>query len=114
MSTNPTHDDATDVEEARSFDPERGSFDPPRHPSLADPKLTRVASVISTRRLRIRWPSKTVRAIRPPRAAARAWSPRRPRRNGACEGCSAAGPDRFQGGVGRVGCTVLAIVQGPC
>jgi hypothetical protein len=38
MSTNPTHDDATDVEEARSFDPERGSFDPPRHPSLADPQ----------------------------------------------------------------------------
>lgn len=37
MSTNPTHDDATDVEDARSFDPERGSFDPPRHPSLTDP-----------------------------------------------------------------------------
>jgi hypothetical protein len=36
MSTNPTHDDATDVEEARSFDPERGSFDPPKHPSLTD------------------------------------------------------------------------------
>jgi myo-inositol catabolism protein IolC len=31
-------DDATDVEEARSFDPERGSFDPPRHPSLTDPQ----------------------------------------------------------------------------
>jgi hypothetical protein len=38
MSTNPTHDDATDVEEARSFDPERGSFDPPKHPSLTDPE----------------------------------------------------------------------------
>ena len=37
MSTNPTHDDAGDVEEARSFDPERGSFDPPKHPSLTDP-----------------------------------------------------------------------------
>jgi len=37
MSTSPTHDDATDVEEARSFDPERGSFDPPKHPSLTDP-----------------------------------------------------------------------------
>jgi hypothetical protein len=37
MSTNPTHDDATDVEEARSFDPERGSFDPAKHPSLTDP-----------------------------------------------------------------------------
>jgi hypothetical protein len=38
MSTNATHDDATDVEEARSFDPERGSFAPPKHPSLADPE----------------------------------------------------------------------------
>jgi hypothetical protein len=38
MSTNLNRADATDVEQARSFDPERGSFDPPRHSSLTDPQ----------------------------------------------------------------------------
>jgi len=31
-------DDAGDVARSRSFDPERGSFDPPKHPSLRDPQ----------------------------------------------------------------------------
>ena len=31
-------DGPTDVGRSRSFDPERGSFDPPRHPTLRDPE----------------------------------------------------------------------------
>jgi hypothetical protein len=37
VSTNLNHDGPAEVDRARSFDPERGSFDPPQHPSLADP-----------------------------------------------------------------------------
>ncbi len=36
MSENLDRDGPTDVDRSRSFDPERGSFDPPRHPSLKD------------------------------------------------------------------------------
>jgi hypothetical protein len=36
MSKNLNPDDAADLDRSRSFDPERGSFDPPRHPSLRD------------------------------------------------------------------------------
>lgn len=38
MSNHLNHDGAADVGRSRSFDPERGSFDPPRHPSLQDPQ----------------------------------------------------------------------------
>lgn len=38
MSENPDDDGGSDVERSRSFDPERGSFDPPKHPSLRDPQ----------------------------------------------------------------------------
>jgi hypothetical protein len=38
MSKNLNPDDAADLDRSRSFDPERGSFDPPRHPSLRDPQ----------------------------------------------------------------------------
>jgi hypothetical protein len=37
VSQNPDHDD-NDVDRARSFDPERGSFTPPEHPPLQDPQ----------------------------------------------------------------------------
>ncbi len=36
MSENLDRDGPTDVDRSRSFDPERGLFDPPRHPSLKD------------------------------------------------------------------------------
>ncbi len=38
MSTNFNQDGSAELDRARSFDPERGSFDPPQHPSLADPQ----------------------------------------------------------------------------
>jgi hypothetical protein len=38
MPQNLDHDDDSDIERARSFDPERGSFAPPRHPPLRDPQ----------------------------------------------------------------------------
>ena len=36
MSENLDRDGPTDVDRSRRFDPERASFDPPRHPSLRD------------------------------------------------------------------------------
>lgn len=36
MSEDPNSDGESDVGTARSFDPERGAFDPPRHPPLRD------------------------------------------------------------------------------
>ena len=36
MSKNLNRGGPADVDRSRSFDPERGSFDPPRHPSLRD------------------------------------------------------------------------------
>jgi hypothetical protein len=38
MSKNLNPDEPADVDRSRSFDPERGSFDPPRHASLRDPR----------------------------------------------------------------------------
>jgi hypothetical protein len=38
VSQNRNDDSASDVERSRHRDPERGSFDPPRHPSLQDPQ----------------------------------------------------------------------------
>jgi hypothetical protein len=38
VSQNRADDSARDVERSRHRDPERGSFDPPRHPSLQDPQ----------------------------------------------------------------------------
>jgi hypothetical protein len=38
VSKNPSRDGAKDVAPSHSFDPERGSFDPPEHPSLRDPQ----------------------------------------------------------------------------
>jgi hypothetical protein len=38
MSQSVDRDSGNGVDRARSFDPERGSFDPPRHPSLQDPQ----------------------------------------------------------------------------
>ncbi len=38
MSKHANPDNAIDIEYWRSFDPERGSFDPPEHPSLRDPQ----------------------------------------------------------------------------
>jgi hypothetical protein len=38
VSQNQDGDSARDVERFRHRDPERGSFDPPRHPSLRDPQ----------------------------------------------------------------------------
>ncbi len=38
MSENQNPDDAADVDRSRSFDPERGSFDPLRPPPLRDPE----------------------------------------------------------------------------
>lgn len=38
MSQNQNDDSASDVERSRHRDPERGAFDPPRHPSLQDPE----------------------------------------------------------------------------
>ena len=38
MSKNLNRDGPADVDRSRSFDPERGSFDPPAHPSLRDPQ----------------------------------------------------------------------------
>ena len=38
MSQNRADDSARDVERSRHRDPERGSFDHPRHPSLQDPQ----------------------------------------------------------------------------
>ena len=36
MPKNLNRDDGTDVDRVRAFDPERGSFDPPKHPPLRD------------------------------------------------------------------------------
>jgi hypothetical protein len=38
VSKNLNRDSATEVEKSRRVDPERGSFDPPGHPSLRDPE----------------------------------------------------------------------------
>jgi hypothetical protein len=38
VSQNRDDDSARDVERSRHRDPERGSFDPPRHPPLQDPQ----------------------------------------------------------------------------
>ena len=38
MSENLDRDGPTDVDRSRRLDPERGSFDPPTHPSLRDPQ----------------------------------------------------------------------------
>jgi hypothetical protein len=38
VSKNPDDDGGSDVERSRNFDPERGSFEPPKHPSLRDPQ----------------------------------------------------------------------------
>ncbi len=38
QNQNPDADGAAEVDRSRSFDPERGSFDPPEHPPLRDPQ----------------------------------------------------------------------------
>jgi len=38
VSKNLSPDDAAELDRSRRFDPERGSFDPPKHPSLRDPQ----------------------------------------------------------------------------